>query len=370
MEDEPWRQRAAALLPYILLVAGWRAVYEQLGYGSTGSLLYVDPGHYPFAFLRALAERWPVLQLAQWLQVPVDLYILMPRSAQVALALSAMVACIALVWLLVPLLAQRRTARFWAAGMSLALVPLCAAFPMDRLLLFSGVGAFGLIALLAEQTGLLSSIAAVPDKVRRVIAQALLVIHGPLAALLLVARIAALPLLGGLFEVGALTAPADEQAPRQTYVFVNGQELPVVYLSIIRQLENPAAAPRRVALLASMLNDNEVYREDEATLVIRARDGFLKSPADQLLRSLETPFRIGERIERRDFTAEVRSITADGRPAEVAFQFHMPLESKELRWLAWDESGVRPFRLPPIGARVELPVVSILPLLGVRPAQH
>jgi hypothetical protein len=366
MEDAPWRQRAAALLPYILLVAGWRAIYEHLDYGSTGSSLYVDPGHYPLAFLRALAERWPILQLTQWLRLPADVYILLPRAAQVALALIASAACIGLVWLLTPLVVARRTARFWAAGMCLALVPLCAAFPMDRLLMFSAVGAFGLLALLAEQTGLLSSVAAMHGKLRRVIAQVLLVIHGPLAALLLVVRIAALPSLGVLFELGALTAPADEQAPRQTYVFVNGQEFPIVYLPIIRQLESPSTAPRRVALLASMFNDNEVYREAAATLVIGARDGFLKAPIDQLLRSLETPFRIGERIERRDFIAEVRSITADGRPAEVAFHFRTPLESSELRWLVWDETGVQPFQLPPIGARVELPAVSILPFLSLQ----
>jgi hypothetical protein len=366
MEDAPWRQRAAALLPYILLVAGWRAIYEQLDYGSTGSLLYVDPGHYPLAFLRALAERWPILQLTQWLRLPADLYIFLPRAVQVAIALISAAGCVGLVWLLTPLVVARRTARFWATGMCLALVPLCAAFPMDRLLLFSAVGAFGLLAMLAEQVGLLSSVAAAPGALRRVIAQLLLVIHGPLAALLLVARIAALPSLGALVELAALTAPADGQAPRQTYVFVTGQEFPIVYLPIIRQLESPSTAPRRVALLASMFNDNEVYREAEATLVIRAREGFLKAPIDQLMRSSETPFLIGERIERRDFTAEIRSITADGRPAEVAFHFRTPLESRELRWLAWDQTGVQPFQLPPIGARVELPALSVLRFLSLR----
>jgi hypothetical protein len=366
MEDAPWPRRAAALLPYVLLVAGWRAVYEQLGYGTTGSPLYVDPGHQPIAFLAALVERWPILQLTQWLQVPVDLFILLPRSAQIALALAAAAACAALLWLLAPLCAASRTARFWAAGMCLALVPLCAAFPMDRLLLFSAVGAFALLALLAEQAGLLARGAALSGRARRLLAALLLILHGPLAAALLAGRIATLPHLGVLFELGALTAPADERAPRQTFVFVNGHEFPVVYLPSIRQLQSPAVSPRRVALLASMLNDNEVRREGEATLAIRARGGFLQAPVDCLLRSLETPFRVGERIERRDFTAEIRSLTADGRPAEVAFHFRLPLEASELRWLAWDETGVRPFALPPVGARVELPAVGVLPFLAGR----
>ncbi len=364
MEDDAWGNRVAALLPYALLIASWRLLYEAFGYGTTGTALYIDPGHHPVDFLLALGARWPILQLAQWAQAPVDVFLLLPRQGQIALGAVSAIVCAGVVWVFVPVVAERREARFWATGMSLSLVPLCAAFPMDRLLLFCGVGAFALLALLAEHLGLLPGRASVCASRRRRFAQALLVVHGPLAAVLLLARVATLPLFAGVFEAGARTAPADANAPRQTYVFVNGQEFPVVYLAIIRQLESPAAAPRRIALLASILNHNDVYREDGDTLVITGRGGFLRESVDQLLRSLDTPFRVGEQIARRDFSAEVRAITADGRPAQVAFHFRAPLESPEFRWLAWGESGVEEFPLPTVGAHVTLPPVGVLPVLG------
>jgi hypothetical protein len=366
MDDAPPRNRLAALLPYAVLVVTWRAAYDAFGYGTNGTALYLDPGRHPVEFLLALGERWPVLQLAQWFQVPVDLLLLLRRNVQIALAALAVALCLLIVRLFAPLVIARREARFWALGMCLALVPLCAAFPMDRLLLFSGVGAFALLAMLAEQAGLLGNNVAPSDQRTRPFVRGLLVLHAPIAAVLLVVRVATLPAFSGFFEAGIATAPSDGNAPRQTFVFVNGQEFPVVYLMILQQLESPSTAPRRVALLSSALSHNTVEREDADTLVITAREGFLSEPVDRLLRSLDVPFRAGEKIERRDFTAEVRTITADARPQQVAFHFRAPLESREYRWLSWSEQGVVDFALPPVGTTLELPAVSFQTALGVR----
>ncbi len=50
------------------------------------------------------------------------------------------------VFAMAPLLRRDRLARFWAAGMVFAAIPVCATLPMDRLLTFVGIGAFGLLA--------------------------------------------------------------------------------------------------------------------------------------------------------------------------------------------------------------------------------
>jgi len=189
----------------------------------------------------------------------------------------------------------------------------------------------------------------------------LLVLHGPVAAVLLVARTATLPVLGAVLNGGADAIVTGASAPRQTYVFVTGHEFPVVYFAIRRQLETPQTAPRRVALLASIANRNTVYRESRDTLVIDSAGGFLGAAADRLLRSLDRPFRAGERIERRDFTAEVRTVTADGRPRVVAFHFRAPLGSSDFRWFAWSGDGPHEFPLPRVGEKVEIPPVAIVP---------
>lgn len=361
MQGGSWKNRVAALVPSGVIVLVWHAVYARLGYGANGSALYTDPGHQPVDFLLALTERWPVLQLTQWLQVTSDVFLLMPRGVQTAWAVLGVAACVALARVFRPLLSESREARFWAVGSCLALVPLCAAFPMDRLLIFSGVGAFGLLALFVERAGLLSGAAGGEASGRR-FAQVLVVLHGPLAAALLLARVVVLPMvLGGPVAAIIAKAPTDTNVHQQTFVFVNGLDAFVGYLPIIRDLESPNASPRRVTLLSSMLHDNSVYREAENTLVITAQGGFLSAAIERLMRKVDAPFVPGQKIAQPDFTAEVRSITPDGRPLQVAFTFHAPLESAEYRWLTFRQTDIDEFHLPPVGGRIDLPGVHILP---------
>jgi len=166
-DEGGWLRRLLPLAPHTLIVAVWRLLYDALGYGTRGSSLYLDPGGQPLLFLGALCERWPVLLAAQWLQAPSDLWMILPRPAQLAAAsVCALVVfgVLALVW---ALLRANAVARFWAFGMALSLVPLCAAFPMDRLLIFSGIGAFALMAMLCESCGVWLWAAAGPSTWRR-----------------------------------------------------------------------------------------------------------------------------------------------------------------------------------------------------------
>jgi hypothetical protein len=56
-------------------------------------------------------------------------------------------------------------------------------------------------------------------------------------------------------------------------------------------------------------------------------------------------------------TATVTALTPDGRPAEAAFRFNVPLEDRALRWLVWRDGEFQPFALPAIGETIELPRV-------------
>jgi hypothetical protein len=233
--------------------------------------------------------------------------------------------------------------------MGLAMIPVCAAFPMDRLLIFAGIGAFGALAMLLESVGVWPWGPGRGARWRRGAAWLLLIVHGPLAASLLVVRTAALPLWGSTFSIGAETSPADPEVAGQTFVFVNGNDFPVVYTRLIRLVEGGAPAPRRVAQLAAMTTVNTVHREDERTLVIASRGGFLALHLDRLLASPERGFDVGERIERPDYVAEIRSLTSDGRPSVVAFRFRTPLEHRSLRWLYWKDAELIEFPLPGVG---------------------
>ena len=355
-----WRRRLAALTPYGLVIVAWRVVYDLGGHGVGGSDLYVDPGADPLRFGAALAERWPTLAAGQWGQLPIDVTMyLSPEQARGFAGFSA-VCVMLLVVALWPLLRDRAEARFWALGSALAMVPLCGAFPMDRLLTFGGIGAFGLIALMAERWGPWLAGPGKQASKRRFLVAILLLLHLPLAALLLPARMQLLPMLEGTFAMGHRTAPTDAAVPEQTFVFVTGQDFPVVYLPIIRDLDDDPS-PRRIAMLSSITSDVHVLREDAHTLVLTPRLGFLFAPIDRLLRGLDVPFVAGERIERPGYVAEVREVLPDGRPAQVAFRFLAELDAPQYRWMHWTVAGAQEFELMEPGGTMEIPMVLLVP---------
>lgn len=135
----------------------------------------------------------------------------------------------------------------------------------------------------------------------------------------------------------------------QTFVFVNGNDFPVVFTWVIRMVASPASAPRRAALLSSVLTRSEVNREDSHTLVVTSEGGFLAHQLDRLLASSTRSFAVSELIERPDYAAEVRRITEAGRPDQVAFRFRRELEDPSYRWLFWKDGWIVEFPLPRVG---------------------
>lgn len=370
----PLWSRLLRLLPYGLLLAGWRLWAHAEGYGAVGSGLYVDPGRQPLEFLTAVAERGPWLLAGGVLGVPVDLWLFLPRAQQLTLAWVFSVALAAVAIALWPLVARRREGRFLLLGALLAVVPPCGAFPTGRLLMWAGVGLAGLLALAAAEAGLLGP---VEHPRRRPLVLALVAVHLVLAAALLPARILALPALASAFHVGALEGPRDPALAHQVLVYVNGAELTTGYTGLIRDVARrtrvehglPAddlPVPMRVALLSPMATGSLVARLDAHTLQITPDGGFLASTMDQMFRSEDRPFTAGQRIVLRDFTATVPELTADGRPATVELRFAEPLEGGLYRFVAIVDGALVAWPLPPVGEarRLEasLPRVDPWPL--------
>jgi hypothetical protein len=336
------------LVPYGLIVVAWRVAYNLLGYGASGSGLYIDPGRQPLDFAFALIERWPMLFAGLWLQLPVDAWMVLHRPYQLIAVAASIAGCVLVGIWLAPVIRQRPAARLWLLGMALSIVPLCAAFPMDRLLLFPGIGAFGLLGLLVADP---------PTGWRRKLTVAMIIIHGPLAALLLFARNFTLPLFGLVFSAAARHAPTHPGLTEQTLIFVNSTEIINAYVPIIRLIEPELGpVPRRLAHLSAMTTPTEVRREDEDTLIIVPEGGLLRGSLERLFWGTGHRFSPGEVVASVDFDAEIRSVTDDGRPAVVAYHFREPLESPSYCWVYWTDGGLLPFPLPEVGHSVLLPV--------------
>jgi hypothetical protein len=350
-------KRLLSLVPAALVCAAWVYEYRAGGYGTWGALSYVDPLslHFP----QAMAERIPLLLAAQWLQLPSDLWIAVPRGVQVGFTAASLAVTVGLGALLWPVLKERAEARFWATGMLLSLPPVCASFPMDRLLIFAGVGAFGLLALAVERAGLLGGEARGGRWFRRGVG-ALLVLH-LLAAPLLPVKTLFTKFSFQVFAAAADAAPADEALREQQLVMVNGAGMMTGFLLMIRYMED-RPAPQRTELLAHMLQTLEISRRDATTILVRDEAGWIANPAAALMRSPKMPFERGETFERGTpdlgrCTVVVEELTDDGRPRAVSFDFHVPLEDPSLRWVVWTGEGLVDFEVPALGETTRVEVV-------------
>ncbi len=153
LDRRPWKSRLLRLTPYGLLVLIWGLVYSALGFGASGSGMYVDPINEPVHFLTSVLLRAPALILSQWTQITSDVLYVLPHGAHLLWCGAGLVVLTGLGICFAPLLKKEAEARFWAVGMLLSLIPVCGTLPMDRLLLLPGVGAFGLLACQVERLG-------------------------------------------------------------------------------------------------------------------------------------------------------------------------------------------------------------------------
>lgn len=380
--------RLRSLVPCVLTGVVWWAAYKHLGYGVTGSGLYIDPGTTPLRFLGALVERGPILLLGQW-SLPFgdwtfrsDMLWVLSRNGGQILWLAASGFLLILAAALAPLVRSDATARFWALGMVLAVVPACATFPSDRLLFFVGIGGMGLLA---------QFIAAVVGKVnwtkrswRRIPTRALCVllavVHLGFAPVALARTTGALKRGGGVLGGNAAASfPSGMVASFQTVFVMNAPSyLLFVNSWLISALEG-RPSPMRCLVLGSGIRSIRIHRPDERTLLVRPEGGFLALPGVPQSGSEEAPplfarrnmfpfidrlycddrqWMVGQRFDLGYVVVEITAITDDGRPAEAAYHFNKALESPFFRWIQWADGAYVPFPLPATGETVTLPPVS------------
>ena len=387
-----WR-RAATLVPYAAVVLGWRVTWSQLGYGVAHIGLYVDPLHEPWLFARGVVERVPYLLLGQWALPPAETYLLgnlIGPAVVRGLWWVGTSLMLLLAVLFAPLLRREPVARFWALGMLLSLVPMCATAPADRMLFFPGLGAMGLLALwlgsirlphaaglsVRRKRGLAPSQSSLPppkahpsevpvpscgglmvQRLQRVgVATAvagLLLVHVLIAPLALPVR-AAYPVGPPIVDQFYLRAPLDEHVEQQTVVLVN----PPIFMCVVFAMADREArglpVPHGIRFLASGWQPVELRRLDDRTLIVHPADGFITELFERLFRDERNPMRVGQRVDLSGVTVEVTQIADHWRPAEAAFRFAVPLEDDSLRWLAWSDGQFQPFTPPSIGETIEV----------------
>ena len=355
--SSPWR-RFLTLVPYGVVLVVWRIVRDALGYGVENIGFYVDPITEPARYAWALVERYPVVLFGQWGMLS-DLAAFFERLFASPLWWIALVYVSAVGLLLGPLVRTDRVARFFATGMLLAVVPVCTTAPMDRLLVFVGLGAFGSLAqFLAAVFGgeqdaprwTMSRRAVVPFAVL------LVLLHLVVAPALLVFR--AIPPTGPrwLSEQLYVRTPFGEEIREQDLVLVNPPSSMHSGYSLLLYEHDQSPVPRTVRTLTSGIFSVTLRRIDQHTLEVEPARGFFAFFPDRLFRNQQNALAAGEEVRLTGMTATVLELNAAGRPAAVRFRFAAPLEDASLRWLRFESGEFVPWTPPAVGEEETLEI--------------
>jgi hypothetical protein len=362
LDSGPLRRRMARLLPYAALSIAWLIAYSGLGYGTRGGGMYLNPLNEPTLYLRALVERLPVLLAAQVGLSVSDVWLALPPPLQIAAYVLALVVLLVVAALLVPLWRLSPACRFWVVGAVLSLPIACATFPMDRLLVFAGVGAMAAIALVFAEWLQGEAYGTLPQPRRALAAVAvslLAVSHLVLAPLLLPPRVMTLGLMARMGERLEASIPRDESVRGKVLVIPTSAAEMTAFPPWMQRQVSGVPRPRRMRVLATCFSDVRVSRPDARTLRLRPEEGFLDNGLLRMVRGPSRPFHAGDEVVLSDMRVRVREVTPDGRPAAADFTFAVRLEDPSLLWMRLYAGGtLKPWTPLAVGESQVLPSVA------------
>lgn len=358
LDRAPVPARARALAPFAVLTIAWAAAYRSLGYGSSGSGIYIDPGGETSAWLAVAPARVLALLGAQWFGPWSDFQLAYTPVVAAAIGLFC-AAVVATVLRLVQRHAPDRP-RAWSMilGAALACVPLASTFPADRLLGFVGLGGAAVVAMLAVRWAQ-ELVAGRPwSRPAHAAMVAFVAVHGVVGPLWLPVRVRSMVTVREALASLDVAVPEDPSiVDREVIVAFAPNDGPTSYLGVTRVAEG-RPAPRAARVLATSTGPVTFTRPDATSLRVVAHDGLLTTPIERMARAPQVRFTVGERLPfggaRSSGHVDIEAVTADGRPAAVRFVFPRPLEDPSYVWRAWEVAAFVPWRPPAVGEQIEL----------------
>ncbi len=354
------RRKVISLLPYALVSIIWLTIYKAAGFGSGGSGFYIDPIGNPLQFLKSLIDRLPALLSAQWSALPPIGYgPLASSSHKTTIWIFSLVLLVIIGITISPFLKKDASARFWALGVVLALIPMCATIPDERLLIFAGIGVYGLLAQILSPI-FIHEIDWSPNTLFakefvKAVAMILAFMHVFISPLLLfITPFYTRTFFDHMVVKPATSISADYQYSKQSVIMINPPSvLFTSYMSAVRIIYG-LPIPAHTWVLASGSGSMLLSRLDKFTIEIDLEGGFMAADFDRIYRDSSHPLKKGEQVELSGMMATVLTLTEDQRPQKVAFRFEKPLEDESLKFLAWNKNTTYNVRLPDIGESISL----------------
>lgn len=330
--DRAARGRAlATLLPYLIVLIGWRWVYDALGYGVHGSGVYVDPLHEPGLWLHTVPRR--LLELM--------IYSLGPPGRIGANAYGRMIGA-ALVLAAGAITARaepsrRRVLGHAALGLGLTLVPLTTTVAHDRLLVLATVGsclAFGELldaGLARAQLGV------------RLGASVVALVHlllSPLATVLVAANVELIKVSGAGYPIAA--GLDDAKLRKQSLFVLHTPSLLTANLLASAREQQGLNRPNFTWVLHAEPSDSlELRRVDDRTLELHDPNGWLRGPDSLLMRGPAQPFVVGDEVRTLDHRLRVLEVV-DGRPTRISVQLRSRLDASSFVFVSWAGDDFEP----------------------------
>lgn len=378
--------RMRRTLPWVLLGVGFIAAHAWLGYGASGSSVYITPLSDPARFLswsllRALKlfaecgfgvpadwwSIWPAWQLVFFIHSRFALLGISPELQQVqwgagfATLVLAVAGC---VWLSSARARQsedQRGVRWLLIGALLSIAPLTATEAMSRLTVAPG---FGFAAAFGWAIWKLSCVVFVSPRL----------VLRPLAALALIPLLYVHVMFVGMRSYyegkffGGGWSP-QEASRRHTQfgvpnvagrnIFLLDSPHMTLQFSLMYMLHYAGQPlPRSIEILTPAISNSHVIERVAPNVIdIHFPDPLVGSPFRRsVYRSEDELFREGDVIRAKRFDVTILAVSA-GEPTHLRYVFPAPLDDPRYVFMAprLDMPALMPLQLPPVGQRVQLP---------------
>lgn len=347
------------LLPYLAVVAAWWVIYKSSGFGSGGTNgFYLDPVEDPITYLLAMGHRIVALMGTQWGFVPADLY---RGGARPYIFGFSVVLLLGVVYLLVPVLKESKAARFWGIGMVISALPVCIPPPSDRLLMYVGVGACGMLGAFFQYWFDQHNKGEMIAKSRVNLAKTMIGFHIFFSGLLFPAVIYSTQITGDGIRESSSTIVDNNAIENKKLVLLNAPAWLNGYLYSIWVYE-AEPLPEKIWGLTTW---NTIKKGNEGFLTtlnnhevrVSLKDGFLTS-IDKIYRDYENyTLNVGHVLKFGGMSVRIVELTDDLRPKTVDFIFEQTLDDPDLIWLIYNEDDeFVPFAIPGVGETVPLKV--------------
>jgi hypothetical protein len=374
LDRDKWLDRVKRIAPFVLITVAWRLVYTGLGYGATGTLLYIDPILNPVDFITQLFTRYPVLLFsAVGLPVVEAVLAFSPQGAAV-LAVLCLIPLGLLALATYPVLKTHRASAFWVIGLLVAVIPLVSGIPQNRNLGLVSLGVMGLAGQLfvGVATARKTALTTFQLVLLKIATPLLLILYLVVSPIVVISSPASTRTMAE-DQASVANFGSDPDLAHQHLYVVNPPGAMSYAAGLLQRLLTDEPFPASINYLSFGFAPVHIERVDAQTIIVTPDGGYTPLPGpvtddktgmvshvhlENVYRALDefyynprNPMQVGQVVALSEVTVEVTEMTGDGRIAQAAFTFAHPLEDNRYVWLLWDEaaSTYERVQMPPVG---------------------